>query len=107
MGIELKNGYRVKLKNGYIGIYIEEKIPYIYESGYKLTYNIEFYDGSDDWCDNNSYKIIEVYDVSSEGNYWQLYKEDLLWSYDQSCEQVEMTFAEIEEKLGHKVKIVG
>lgn len=108
MGIELKNGYRVKLKNGHVGMFVaEDTLMSIYGRESRLTSSVIFYDGNDMSDNDMDYRITEVYGRSRSSQYWILRKEELLWSYEQSCKHVEMTFAEIEEKLGYKIKIVG
>ena len=106
---DLKTGYRVVLHNGCVGICLYERsiIPYIYgKNGRRLTDVLRLYNENDDKM-NSDYAIEKVYGIATGIDYWILNDEDLLWAYTKNIKTKDMTIEEIENELGHKIRIVG
>lgn len=107
----LKPGMFVELKNGHTGVLIpcynsstnKEQLTVV--GGDKL-YSRECVAQIYNKYEGSNYGIVKVYDLN-KGNGASLFsstQRDLLWEYEEP--KKEMTIAEIEAKLGYKIKIV-
>lgn len=111
---DLKLGMYVKLKNGQEGIllYYNDCLTIFGLSDYstatkRITSELRFYNKSITDEIEKGFGIVEVYSENKIENS-EIFSSDgrkLLWEYDEIAE--ELTVAEIEERLGYKIKIVG
>lgn len=99
---DLKDGMVVEYKNGWKAVVLADKFVRRYDHIPFDRYNESLEIKS---CDND-FDIVKVY--KSNGNTFACWCEDryltLIWKREEPCK--EMTVAEIEKKLGYKVKIV-
>lgn len=101
----LKAGMLVELKNGTKGILIpvEQCLEVFSINDLEAVTDAIIYDESLSYWDEQ-YSIVKIYGLSKD---YSLFKEsgrDLLWEYKEPVKEI--TIAEIEEKLGYKIKIV-
>ena len=110
---DLKPGMYVKLKNGREGIllYYDNRLTVYSISNYssatkRVTSELRSYNDSIMDKIDKDFSIVEVYSENMTNGHeiFSIVGRELLWSYAEHVE--ELTVAEIEERLGYKIKIV-